>query len=149
MKITESQLRQIVRQELLQVLNEDEQVNEGFGKALAGLGLAAMLALGYGGMQASEQKAKEVAMHIEQIKGDATKLSPQDKIALVRFHAGANAIKAGHPAQEIKKIEDDATNSYMSNGQISQKALDFKIEHISKQNPRLVQDFLQGLKEVK
>jgi hypothetical protein len=149
MRITETQLRQIVRQELINVLNEEEQVNEGFGKALAGIGLAAMLALGYGGMRASEQQAKEVAMHIENVNGDVAKLSSQDKIRLARFHAGASAVRAGSPAEQVRKIEDDAVKSFMVDGKVSEKSLDAHLENITKQNPRLVQDFLQGLKEVK
>ena len=150
MKITESQLRTVVRQELKKVLNQnDQQLDEGFGKVVAGLGLAAMLALGYGGVKANEQQAREVAHQIEQIKQDVTKLTPQQKIALVKFNAGANAIKAGSKAEAITKIEDDAAKSFMVDGKISQKSLDAHLDNAMSKNPRLVQDFLQGLREVK
>ena len=150
MKITESQLRAVVRQELQKVLNENnEQIDEGVGKVLAGLGLAAMLALGYGGVKASEQQAREVAHQIEQVRQDVTKLTPQQKIALVKFNAGANAIKAGQQPEQIRKIEDDAAKSFMVDGKISEKALDSHLSNAISKNPRLVQDFLQGLKEVK
>jgi len=150
MKITESQLRTIVRQELKKVLNQnDQQLDEGFGKVVAGLGLAAMLALGYGGVQASQQQAREVAHQIEQVRQDVTKLTPQQKVALVKFNAGANAIKAGQQPEQIRKIEDDAAKSFMVDGKISEKALDSHLSNAISKNPRLVKDFLQGLKEVK
>jgi hypothetical protein len=156
MKITETQLRQIVRQELLQVLNEDEQVNEGFGKALTGLGVAAMLALGYtgmsgGGMKGNEQDASQTIANIEKAEeeGDIAKLSPKEKLAIVRYVAASNATLAGNSPEKATEVANQKVNSYMSNGQISQRALDVEIQSILKSHPKVIKDFVQRFKQAK
>jgi len=149
MKITETQLRNIVRQELLQVLNE-EQLDEGLGKTFAGLALAASIALGGYGMKSNmdAQQAKQEAHQIEQVKS-VKQLSTDQKIRLVKFAAGANAIKGGEPASKINQIENDAVSGFIRDGKVSEGALDSHINNLMAKFPNLVDQYLQGLKEIK